>query len=65
MLIYLSSHIRGIGVSINSLVHSLSIFSDIHFLVFATDKCITNPRMNNATLIKARYCNPFVWYEFV
>ena len=62
---YLSPPLRGIGVSINSLVQSLSTFSDIHFLVFATDKCITTLGCDNATLIKVPHCNPFVWYEFV
>ena len=62
---YLSPPLRGIGVSINSLVQSLPTFSDFHFLVFTTDKCISTLRGDNVTLIKARHCNPFVWYEFV
>ena len=62
---YLSPPLRGIGVSINSLVQSLPIFSDIHFLVFSTDKCISNFGGDNVTLIKSRHCNPFVWYESV
>ena len=62
---YLSPPLRGIGVSINSLVQSLPTFSDIHFLVFATDKCTSNFGGDNVTLIKSRHCNPFVWYESV
>ena len=62
---YLSPPLRGIGVSINSLVQSLPTFSDIDFLVFATDECISSFGGDNVTLIKAPHCTPFVWYEFV
>ena len=47
---------RGIGVSINSLVQPYH-FSDIDFLVFATDECI-QLRGDNVTLIKVPHCNP-------
>ena len=61
---FLSPPIRGIAVSISSLVESLSLFPEYDFYVFVTEKSHFDCNSSHIHIIKSENCHPFIWYEF-